>query len=98
MAEAINPDAKNREGEEMKKAFSIIIVLLVCFVYIGISYAGEKEELTWRVKYYQEKMSRMQTEYAITNEALKEAVGKLKAIETAEKAKVKADSEKKAKK
>lgn len=83
----------------MKKLISIIVVLLLaCF--ISISYAGEKEELAWQVKYYQEKKATLQMQFSLVDSALKEATGKLMAIETAEKAaaKVKADSKKKAKK
>ena len=72
----------------------ICLIIAVLFLFTGLCFAGEKEELVWKVKYYQEKMSRMQVEYTITDAALKEATAELKALTDKEKAEAEAKKEK----
>jgi len=81
----------------MKK---IAIVILLLISSVCISQAGEKEELQWRVRYYEEHMTALKSEATLTLKALAEAKAKLKVMEeksSAEKdgKKVKEGSEKK---
>ena len=81
----------------MKKAISILVMFLMCLVFIGFSYAGEKEELVWEAMYYQERYTRLQSEMVSAQKAFEAAKEKLVVIETAENAKGK-KSDKKSKK
>jgi len=81
----------------MKKAISILVMFLMCLIFIGFSYAGEKEEIVWEAMYYQERYTRLKVEMDFAQKAFEIAKQKLVVIETAEKAKNK-KSDKKSKK
>jgi len=76
------------------------LILVACLLFVALptnAFSGEKEELQWQVKYYNEHMINLQKEAGYTVEMLKKAEARLKELEDAEKdgKKVKEGSEKK---
>ena len=57
----------------MKKVLIILLILIPSFVF-----AGEKEELTWQQKYYQEVIERIQTQFIMLKRDFLDAQDKLK--------------------
>lgn len=53
----------------------------------AVIWAGDKEELAWKVQAFQEKAARLQMEFQVNSQNLKEAQEALKKIIEAEKAK-----------
>ena len=76
----------------MKKAICVLVILVASLVYVGFSYAGEKEELVWEVKYRTELSKTLQVQFTENQNALKAAVAKLRALNDADKKEIKKEN------